>query len=109
MATIIFESEKLDIEQQIIANNLSMICGKIFKCLPLKEEGEDCKKPLETIIIELVGMASLLPDQKDLFSLICKLQGLRELDAEMDFPTYRRTIFECCSLVTKVKESFGGV
>lgn len=105
MAYIVFEDQpKVEINNTVLANQLSIMCGKIFKCLPLKEEGEDCKKPLATIIIELLGMASLLPDQKDLTSLVFKLQGLRELDDTIDFATYRRTIFECCSLVTKVKE-----
>lgn len=102
MAYIVFENESYEIKDETLINNLSMLCGKIFKCLPLREEGEDYRKPLETIIIETLGMAHLIPDQKDLFALVCKLQGMREME-DMDFPTYRRTIFECCSLATKVK------
>lgn len=90
------------VDAQIVKSNLYRIGNQIFKLLPLREEGEDWLKPLETLAIELAGMSSLFPDQKDLFTLSCKLEGLRTVHTE--FPLYRRTIFECCSLVDKLKK-----
>lgn len=76
----------------------------IYKLLPLREEDKDWKKPLQTIIEELVGLNRLLFDfQTDLFLVICKLEGLFTLTSEEDFPLYRRTIFECLSLLNDIK------
>ena len=60
-------------------------------------------KPLETIILELLGMQALFQELDKLITLICKLQGLLELKNEEDFMLFRRTIFECCGLIDKIK------
>ncbi len=91
-----------DIDVQAVTSNLHRIRNQIFSLLPKREEGQDWLKPLETVSIELAGMSSLFSDQKDLFKLSCKLEGLRTIHTE--FPLYRRTIFECCSLADKIKE-----
>lgn len=91
-----------EVDAQIVKSNLYRIGNQIFKLLPLREEGQDWLKPLETLSIELAGMSSLFPDQKDLFTLSCKLEGLKTVHTE--FPLYRRTIFECCSLIDKLKK-----
>ena len=92
------------ISSEAIQNNLRRITNQIYKLLPNREEGLDWKKPLQTLIIELTGMSSLLPDQTELFSLLCKLEGLKSLSAEEDFMLYRKTIFECLGLMDAVKK-----
>lgn len=86
-----------------LKDNLYRIGNQIFKLLPMREEGKDWKKPLETLIIEVLGMSNLFSDQKVLLTLSCKLEGLKDSD-EIDFFLYRRTIFECCSLVEELKK-----
>lgn len=49
-------------------------------------------------------MYNLFQEKKDLFSLICKLEGLIAEGADGDFMQYRRTIFECCSLIDRLKK-----
>jgi hypothetical protein len=92
------------ISNQEICDNLTKICNGIFKLLPLKEEGADWEKPLETIIIELLGMKELLPEISYLFPASCKLQGLYADRENIEFSLYRRTVFECCSLISKARE-----
>ena len=85
--------------------NLTRICNQIFKLLPAREEGKDWQKPLETLLVELLGMYSLFPDREELLSLICKLEGLRvSTEEQVDFYLYRRTIFEACGITTKIAE-----
>lgn len=93
----------IEVDNAIIGSNITRISGQIFRLLPVREEGKDWEKPLETLIVELLGMNSLLEDQKDLFTLVCKLEGLKA-DPQIDFMLYRRTIFECCSLAMKVRD-----
>jgi len=93
-----------DIDNKAIAFNLKRLTNQIYKLLPTREENVDWQKPLETIIEELAGMDSLLVDQHEtLFSLLCKLKGLLTLTEEDDFALFRRTIFECLSLINNLK------
>lgn len=96
----------VDIEDNAVKNNLKRITNQIYKLLPNREEGSDWEKPLSTLIEELAGMNRLLLDQhEDLFSLLCKLEGLFTLTEEDDFFLYRRTIFECLGLMNSLIRS----
>lgn len=95
----------IDIDNAAIQENLKRICNQIFKLLPMREEGQDYIKPIETLIVELLGMAHLLPNVKDLFSLVCKLEGLKDGGEDIEFFLYRRTIFECCGIVDQIKRT----
>ena len=94
------------IRDEAVQNNLKKLTNQIYKLLPNREENIDWEKPLETIIVELAGMDILLIDQHEvLFPLLCKLEGLFTLTKEDDFLLFRRTIFECLSLMNSLKES----
>lgn len=96
----------LEIDKKAVVANLNRIVNQIYKLLPDREEGIDWKAPLETIMVELAGMDRLLVDQhQSFFPLICKLEGLFELDKEKDFFSYRRTIFESLNLMSSVIEN----
>lgn len=97
-------SLEIEVDVENIKSNLNRIGNQIYKALCLREEEQDWRKPIETLSVELLGMHRLFPEQTQLFSLVCKLQGILA-DEDMDFMLYRRTIFECCSLVNKVKDS----
>ena len=96
----------IEVDNTALKNNLKRIQSQIFKLLPMAEEEQDYKKPLETIILELLGMQGLFSTLEPLVTLICKLQGLKEIDGDENFMLYRRTIFECCGLLDKVAECF---
>jgi len=92
-----------DINDEAIKNNLTRLTNQIYKLLPNREEGIEWETPLRTIIEEFAGMDELLIGQHDtLFPLLCKLAGLLSLSEEEDFFDYRRTIFECLSLVSEL-------
>lgn len=92
-----------DINPASIKGNLQRLINHIYKLLPTWEEGSDWQKPLTTIIEEIAGMSSLLlGHHKELFSLLCKLEGLFIYSNEEDFFAFRKTIFECLELVNKI-------
>jgi hypothetical protein len=93
-----------EINTQTLAYNCSRLTNQIFRLLPTNEEGKDWIKPLETIILEVAGLASLLPANHKLYELLCKLEGLKTLGVDIDFLWFRRIIFECCSLTKKIEE-----
>ena len=89
-----------DINIDAIKVNLKRITNQVYKLLPSREEGSDWEKPLSTLLEELSGMDRLLVGQHEiLFPLLCKLEGLFILTQEEDFFLFRRTIFECLSLI----------
>lgn len=92
-----------EINNQAITSHLKKLTNQIYKLLPSREEGSDWEKPLATIIEEFAGMDRLLSDQHTiLFSILCKLEGLYNLTQPDDFGLYRKTIFECLSLVQEL-------
>lgn len=99
----VFESN-IDTDSYTLGECLKRVGNQIFKLLPMREEGEEWIKPLETVTLELIGIYNLFPQKQDLFSLICKLEGLIQEGEESDFFMYRRTIFECCSLIDRLKK-----
>ena len=96
-------------EERILYRNLDRLVGQIFRLLPAREEGEDFLKPMDTIIVELSGLADIIDDSRltRLLALISKLRGLRSMGVDSDFMLYRRTILEACSLMSKLRDSFG--
>lgn len=91
------------IQDEAILKNIERITNQIFKLLPSREEGHDWQTPLSNLIIEVGGMAELLKDHVDLFSLLCKMEGLTTLTEEDDFLKYRKIIFECLGLINILK------
>ena len=96
----------LDIPSVDVQLSLKRIINQVYKLLPTREENNEWRKPLETIIEELCGMERLLNDHTVIFfTLLCKLEGLFSLVEEEDFSLYRRTIFECLGLLNNIKEN----
>lgn len=90
----------IEIKNNVIHNDLKKIINQVYKLLPMREEQEDWQKPLETLMVQLGGMSRLFKNQQDVFfPLICKMEGLFNLTKREDFQLYRRTIFECLSLL----------
>ena len=93
----------IDIDKKIIHDELKKITNQVYKLLPNRAEYVDWETPLSTIMEELAGMDRVLIDQHNiLFPLLNKLEGLFTLTNEDDFFLYRRTIFECISLVNSI-------
>ena len=90
----------VEIRNEAITTNLKRITNQVYKLLPSREEGADWEKPLSTLLEEISGMNRLLVGQHEiLFPLQCKLEGLFVLTKQEDFLLFRRTIFECLSLI----------
>lgn len=97
----------LEIDETAIDNSFKRITNQVYKLLPNREENIDWEKPLETVIVELAGMSRMLIGQHNtLFPLICKLEGLFTLTEEADFLLFRRTIFECLSMIGSLKKTW---
>lgn len=94
----------ITLSRTIVQNDIKRIVNQIYKLLPMREEKKDWQKPLQTIIQELAGMKRLFLGQQEqsFFILLCKLEGMFELTQSIDFDLYRRTVFECLSLLNEI-------
>lgn len=99
----------INIDNNIIIQRFRTFVNQTYKLLPIREQGSDWQKPLQTLIEELVGMYNLLQcgdDNKNTFLILFnKLEGLYSLVDDKDFFCYRRTIFECINLVNVIKDN----
>lgn len=75
------------------------IKNDVFKLLPLREEGAEWQKHLNTILIELSGLNNLSEGFK-LIPILAKLESLYLLESFME---YRKTIFEILNLLTGLR------
>jgi len=83
--------------------NFDRLKNQIYKLLPNREEGLDWARSLDSIIEEFCGMYKILQSQQDIiFSIICKLEGLYTLTEYEHYGLFRKTIFECLSLITQL-------
>ena len=95
----------MDIKEGAIRANLNRLINQVYKLLPMREEGCNWQRPLETIMEELAGMDRMLFDQHTiLFKLSCKLEGLFKLTEEDDFILFRSIIFECLNLLSELQK-----
>ena len=94
------------IDENVVYFSFKRIINQVYKLLPMREQGRDWQKPLETLIEELAGMKRLIIGQDDLFFLIlCKMEGLFSLNREQDMRVYRRVIFECLGLLNSLEQN----
>lgn len=95
----------LDIDKEAIQVNLTRLTNQIYKLLPIREEGGDWRRPLETIMEEVAGVDRLFLDQQPMvYKLACKLEGLYSLNYAEDFMLYRSIIFECLGIIGELQK-----
>lgn len=82
-----------------VRKNIQRLTNQMWKLIPMREHEEDWKKQLDTVIIEIVGLHEIFMCPAFL-QLLSKLEGLRI--EEVDFELYRKTVFECISLLQEL-------
>lgn len=92
------------VANEVVSAELRKVVNQIYKLLPMREEGQDWQKPLESILEQLSGLNRLyILQQNYFFLLITKLEGLFTLTDKEEFGLYRRTIFDCLRLLNELK------
>ena len=97
----------INIDNNVIEKRFQNLINQTYKLLPIREQGADWQKALQTIIEELVGIQRILGcgNSKTYFVLLSKMEGLYSLNKEENFSCYRRIIFECLNLMNEIKLS----
>lgn len=63
----------------------------------MRENEEDWHKQIKTVVTEIAGFNEIFSLDAQFLSLLSKLEGLLVEDYGFDF--YRKTVFECISLL----------
>ena len=93
----------VDIPQELFEKNITRLTNQLWKLIPMRENEENWQKQLNTVIIEITGMNELLIYKPEGFQLLTKLEGMLQIEG-MSFDLYRKTIFECISLLQGLKQ-----
>ena len=94
-------SDKYEIEftDEQIKSNVQRLTNQLWKLIPMREHNENWQKQLETVLIEIAGLNELFTSPI-ILQLLSKLEGLNI--KETNFEIYRKTVFECISLVRSI-------
>lgn len=93
----------VDIPQELFEKNITRLTNQLWKLIPMRENEENWQKQLNTVIIEITGMNELLIYKPEGFQLLTKLEGMFQIEG-MSFDLYRKTVFECISLLQGLKQ-----
>ena len=86
----------------VVQTNLNRLTNQMWKLIPMRENEENWLVQLDTILLELSGLNSLSTNADEkLLVLLSKLKGLKEY--EVEFQIYRKTVFECISLLREMR------
>ena len=88
-----------EISQEEISVNVRRLTNQLWKLIPMREHEEDWAKQLDTVILEIAGLNEIFIHPQFL-QLLCKLEGLKAV--ETNFELYRKTVFECISLLQEL-------
>lgn len=86
----------------IVASDINRLTNQMWKLIPMRENKENWLTQLDSLIIELAGLKSLSENTDEKFLiLLSKLKGLQV--EETSFKLYRKTVFECISLLREMR------
>ena len=88
-----------EFSQENIEANTRRLTNQLWKLIPMREHEEDWIKQLDTVILEIAGLNEILIGPHFL-QLLSKLEGLKV--QETNFELYRKTVFECISILQEL-------
>lgn len=86
-----------------IQNERIRLTNQIWKLIPMKEHRENWRSQLYSLLEEIAGLGKIVQVSEDenFLILLSKLEGL-DTEYCKDFMIYRKTVFKCIDLLTKV-------
>ena len=84
------------VDEAIVATDHKRLINQLWKIIPMRENEEDWKTQLQSVIVELVGLNEIFKEELNYSILLSKLEGLFTLE---DFRVYRKIVFEALTLL----------
>lgn len=89
------------IPETAVGSDVKRLVNQMWKLIPMRENKENWMGQLDSLIIELAGLAGLSQSDERFLILLSKLKGLKI--EETSFSLYRKTVFECISLLGELR------
>ena len=90
------------IPDAVLTSDINRLTNQLWKLIPMRENKEDWLNHLNYLIVELAGLNELCSNTDEKFLiLLSKLKGLQIEDTT--FHVYRKTVFECISLLREMR------
>ena len=90
------------IPDTVATSDVNRLTNQMWKLIPMRENKENWYTQLDSLIIEVAGLKSLSQNTDEKFLiLLSKLKGLQV--EETSFQLYRKTVFECISLLREMR------
>ena len=90
------------IPDAILTSDINRLTNQLWKLIPMRENQENWLAHLDSLVIELAGLNELSSNTDEKFLiLLSKLKGLKV--EETTFQVYRKTVFECISLLREMR------
>lgn len=89
----------IEFEYEDLSANIKRMTNQLWKLIPMREHNEDWQKQLDTVILEIAGLNEIFIGPLFL-QMLSKLEGLRV--TETNFELYRKTVFECISILQEL-------
>lgn len=99
-----YNKYEINFSKEVLEATIIRLTNQLWKLIPMKEKEEDWQKQLDTVLIEIVGLEQIFCLSPQFLWLISKLEGLKNLE-DIPFNLYRKTVFECISLLQELKKS----
>ena len=86
-------------DKETLEKNIVRLTNQVWKLIPMRENDEDWEKQLNTVILEIAGLNEIFVESPQFLQLLAKLEGIRAMEAVIDFSVYRKTVFESIGLL----------
>ena len=93
-----------DFSNEVIQKDVIRLTNQVWKLIPMREHEENWQKQLDTVIIEIAGLNEIFIGEPQFLQILSKMEGLK-VTTEIDFYTYRKTIFEIINLLQEFKNA----
>ena len=94
----------IDIASESVERNITRLTNQIWKLIPMKENNEAWEKQLDTVNLEIAGLGVIFAAKPQFLTLRAKLEGIKT-QPNIEFELYRKTVFECLTLLTNVRKT----
>lgn len=91
-----------EISTSVLEQNITRLVNQLWKIIPMRENDEDWARQLETVKLEIAGLNEIFVQDPRFLQLLSKLEGL-QVEQNIEFPVYRKTVFEAISLLQECK------
>ena len=77
-----------DFSVDVFEKNITRLTNQMWKLIPMRENGENWEKQLDTVILEIAGLNEVFLKSPQFLQLLAKLEGIRVSTTDFDF--YRK-------------------